>query len=896
MCRLRLLVLTISTILIVLLLSTSRVVSLSLNIWEVPPDAGTVFKGVNQEEENKTITPRELRETEASAIKVRGIPLEVSSSKNSTNSSNGLANQLFQWKNVNIRGMGYVTGLTISPKSADVYIRTDVGGAYRFDRKYNRWLPLMDKFDTSFSKGGVGVESIAVDSQNPKRVYAVVNSKSLRPGDGDKSKYEYSGEVLVSDDRGSNWKPTGLGKKNIFVGPNKNYRFETGERLAIDPNKSDLIYFASRRDGLWKKDGAKDWMQVAGGLPIADSLPEYRKSDGKKNQDIPGFTFIAFDKGGGKVNQSSKILYVGVHGSGVWGSNDAGKSWKIKDSGRKDPLEGIVAADGTLYVSFGSKGGNGKKASGRIRKYQNQKWTDITPDGTNKVYSGISVQRDEPNILMAISGDRTYRSTNGGINWSKQKMEMETGINPSAPAYYHADANGGAAAIVIDPQNPKQVWWTNGWGVARTENVNASRPCYKWLMENLEELDANMVRVPPLPKVNGGADLWSAVHDKIGFRHPNRYQVPESKINPVKVPVSPSFKWVNREWNYYPVPFPHVAGATGMDYSYQKPENGAFVGFHQWQGNWSIHGITKDNGKTWQAFPSVPQENLWKSDKSGKERIFATAGQIAISPTNPQNMVWAPTWATWTHYTTNGGKTWDLAYNLDHKPKPEPFDPRNNNHTHYQALPQSWANNISPWLSAYILASDRQDPEGKTFYYFDGESFYYSNDGGANWKRGESGVFPKWKVRPGIIPNPTRQGDIWMSFARNPEDVEGNKLYRSVDGGKTFGVVTSVESAEFITFGKGNSDREPFIYIFGQVRGQSRNTPKNTPKNNVYKSEDMGKTWMQISNPDKQQFPGMTWLEGDMRKQDLVYVATTGRGIMVGEAKMCRSQKILSKK
>src|SRR5208283_147333 len=45
--------------------------------------------------------------------------------------------QLFQWKNVNIQGMGYVTGLIATARadgSSDVYIRTDVGGAYFYER------------------------------------------------------------------------------------------------------------------------------------------------------------------------------------------------------------------------------------------------------------------------------------------------------------------------------------------------------------------------------------------------------------------------------------------------------------------------------------------------------------------------------------------------------------------------------------------------------------------------------------------------------------------------------------------------------------------------------------------------------------------------------------------
>ena len=96
--------------------------------------------------------------------------------------------QSFKWSNVNIQGMGYVTGKSISDafpqrskasvKPGDVYIRTDAGGAYRFNRKNQKWIPLMDMFDTSFSGGGMGVESIAVDPQKPQIVYAAVNHGS----------------------------------------------------------------------------------------------------------------------------------------------------------------------------------------------------------------------------------------------------------------------------------------------------------------------------------------------------------------------------------------------------------------------------------------------------------------------------------------------------------------------------------------------------------------------------------------------------------------------------------------------------------------------------------------------------------------------------------------------
>jgi xyloglucan-specific exo-beta-1,4-glucanase len=789
---------------------------------------------------------------------------------------------LFDWKNVNIQGMGYVTGLTIAPLPPyDVYVRTDVGGPYRFDRKNNRWLPLMDMFNSSFSRAGIGIESIAVDPSVPNRVYTVVNRYNSSFKENDTlEKYNYAGEVMVSDDRGASWKPTGLGKHNLYVGPNSAYRSEAGERLAVDPNKSGLIYFGSRRDGLWKKDGNQPWTRVLGGLPKPSSLPGYKMPDGSENKDLPGFTFVSFDPTKGTRNRPTQRIYVGIHGSGVWQSTNGGISW-TSIGGSENPLDGVVASDGTLYVSFGTPGQEGK-IHGSVRKYLNSAWKDITPDGEGRVYSGITVQRNQPNTIMAISERLVYRSTDGGNNWSKQTMYMgaydanhpKDPVNPSAPNYYQSYSGTGAASVVIDPSNPKQVWWTNGWGVARTDDVTVPKPFYKWLMNNLEELDVNIVRVPPKPKAQGGADLLSGVQDKIGFRHQSRNQVPTTNFRPANIPVNPAFQWANPDWKVYPQPFPHVAGATGMDYSYKNPDYAAFVGFHQWQGFWPIYGMSSDNGRTWKAFDSIPKENLWKPDKSGQEDVVAMGGQIAMSPTNPQNMVWAPTWGTWPHYTTDGGRTWKLAYNLDHPPKPDPYDPQNNDHTHYEYLPKSWANSISPWLSAYVLAADRQDPKGMTFYYFNNGTFYYSTDGGATWKQSSS-TLPAWLILSAIVPNPTQQGDVWMSFARNPENITVNKLYRSTNGGKTFDVVSSVASCEFMTFGKGSSDKNPYIYIFGRVGTATEDA--------MYKSENMGKSWIRISDPNSLQFPGITWLEGDMRTANLVYVGLTGRGIMFGE-------------
>lgn len=758
----------------------------------------------------------------------------------------------FSWRNVNLQGMGYVTGMVIQPSPPyDAYIRTDVGGIYRFDRQKRYWIPLMDMFA---SRGGIGVESVAIDPKQPGRVYIVVNWPNARKGNTQHPIHTFAAEVFQSSDRGNTWQPMGFGAKNVFTGPNNAYRMSTGERLVVDPNRSGLLFFASRRDGLWRYD--QSWQRVTGGLPEPRTLPNFIDKKGKPNGGLPGFTFVTFDNRTAKTGSPTQTLYMGIHAvgtattGGVWQSKNGGMTWK-NIGGADNPLRGVVASDGTLYVAFGT---DKEKSKGSLRKFKSGVWTEITPDG-ERTYPGITVQPGQPSTIMSLSGSRVYRSTDGGSHWTKQMMQMSADQNPSAPKYYSARyVSDGASTVVIDPSDPKQAWWMNGFGVARSDDVAAAKPFWAWQMQNLEEMVGKILRVPPKP---GGTDLLANVADMMGFRIESRDRVPNSTFNPVGIPVNPAFKWaMPREWTTYPTPFPHVALGTGLDYAYKKPDYAVFVGWHQWQ-YWPVYGYSSDNGRTWRAFDSVPKLH-WDKDKKQYVERTPMGGQVAMSSTNPHNIVWAPTWGVDPHYTRDAGRTWQPCKLADGRP-----------------LPNAWANSISPWVTPFILAADRADPRGQTFYYFDGKSFYISKDGGATWKQGASGGFPQWVIQPAVVVNPIQAGEIWISFARNREAINGNKLYRSIDGGQTFKPVATVDSAEMITFGKGASPTQPFIYMFGRVGGTSQNA--------MYKSEDLGKTWKQISNPKVQQFPGLTFMEGDMRTPNLVYVSLGGRGIMVGE-------------
>src|SRR5262249_4910345 len=156
----------------------------------------------------------------------------------------------------------------------------------------------------------------------------------------------------ISNDKGATWSSTGLLSSAVAMMPNNYYRGTTGERLMVDPQKSGLLYFCSRQNGLWKKNGAAAWAQV-GGLPAAAD---------------PGYSFIVFDKSSGLVGGVTKTIYVGIYGNGVWRSTDGGSTW-ASIGGATNPSKAVVSPTGVLYLACGQNEDETGGTTGSIKKY-----------------------------------------------------------------------------------------------------------------------------------------------------------------------------------------------------------------------------------------------------------------------------------------------------------------------------------------------------------------------------------------------------------------------------------------------------------------------------------------------------------------------------------------------
>jgi hypothetical protein len=180
------------------------------------------------------------------------------------------ASEAYAWKNVQMVGGGFVTGILFHPTAKDVrYCRTDIGGAYRWNAGTKRWEPLLDWLSYE-DRNLMGVESVAVDPADPDRVYLSCGTYT-NPATPD-------GAVLRSADRGR------------------------------------VLFLGTRHAGLWRSgDRGATWGRVASFPSVVEVLPP-------KPPDEPpwvqrggsGVVFVVFDPRSGKRGAPSSTLYVGV--------------------------------------------------------------------------------------------------------------------------------------------------------------------------------------------------------------------------------------------------------------------------------------------------------------------------------------------------------------------------------------------------------------------------------------------------------------------------------------------------------------------------------------------------------------------------------------------------------
>ncbi|WP_342084348.1 RICIN domain-containing protein [Dyadobacter sp. OTU695] len=523
---------------------------------------------------------------------------------------NKLLAQTYQWKNVQMLGGGFVTGIIYSPTQQNlIYARTDIGGAYRWDAASKIWIPLSDSFASS---DDYGVVSMATDPSNPNRVYMATGLYTQSWG--------AAGAVYSSTDKGATWTRNSL---SIKLGGNENGR-SAGERLQVDPNLGSILFLGSSTDGLWKSTNyGTSWSKISS-FPVSSSPVG-----------SGGISFVLFDKSSSSSGTATKTIYVGVMqtGTNLYKSTDGGATWTAVSGQPTNlmPHQAARASNGIIYLSYSDASGPNNVGAGAVWKLNpaSNAWTNISPPAGQGGYGGISVDAQNANhVVVSTLGrwwprDEVLRTTDGGSNWTGL-LTNATWDHALAP--YAASMNPHwLGDVEIDPFNAGNAWFVTGYGVYNSNNLGASPT--NWIFQNkgLEETAALELISPP-----AGAPLLSALGDIDGFKHDN-------------LDVSPSAGRLS----------PQYGTSLSIDFAQNLPGFMART-YNNSGGNYGSYST--DGGSTWTSFASVP------AGTTG-------GGNIAVSA-DGNRLVWAPEGASAMYVSTNRGTSWTACGGVPANLKP----------------------------------------------------------------------------------------------------------------------------------------------------------------------------------------------------------------------------------
>lgn len=693
----------------------------------------------------------------------------------------------YQWAPAPFGGGGFVSGLVFHPREKGLlYLRTDVGGCYRWDPASGRWVALNDGLGRGDDQLA-GALSLALDAQDADRVYVAAGEYT--------GAWARTGAILRSRDRGATWEIRDLPFK---LGGNEDGR-STGERLQVDPNRNSVLFLGSSHDGLWRSaDFGDSWRRVQG-LPTASP------------------SLVLIDPASGKPGQASATLYVGAvrpAGPSLYVSHDGGATWAAEAGAPAGLTAHHAAFDhaGALYITFSDgPGPNGVKRGSVWRRDPSGAWREITPlrppPETPFGYAGLGVDPLHDGVLVVSTldrwrpGDEVFRSVDGGAHWTALGPRSRH-LAPDAPwvdAYSAGKPEMGhwIGALALDPFDPDDAVYGTGYGLWRTHALTAQGDApIPWTFA-----DQGLEETVPLDLVSpsSGPHLYAAVGDVSGLAY-----------NDFSASPADGFFLPNSETDR------SVAVAALNPQRLARTSDQAASGGY----------LSTDGGRTWRPFPATPRMT---HDAAGR---YLDAGHIALSAKGGF-LVWAPARQA-AYASQDEGRTWAAI----------------------SGWPEAGDGGLVPVADPLV--------EG-VFYVSDptrGE-IRVSVDGGRSFQPLAQGL-PQG--RGGLRLAPGRLRDIWLATPQG--------LFHSPDPDHPFKNLRTVNAAYGLGFGKSAPGQDyPALFLSGRVLGVE----------GLFRSDDAGEHWVRI-NDARHQFGAISILTGDPRIFGRVYLATGGRGVMVGDA------------
>lgn len=776
----------------------------------------------------------------------------------------------YRYQNLPIPGGGYVTGFLFHPKKEGIlYARTDIGGTYRFDFKERKWISLI-RHVTAQDLSETFPIALALDDARPNMLYIACGEN--KPGQG---------VLAISEDYGETFHYERI---PVFVHGNLNGR-GTADRLFVDRDAPDILYFASQQEGLYlSADRGKNWQKCT-------ALPE---------------NYLTF------VTQAGCALLVGsagvttkksdtLRGHCLYASYDKGQSFEALEVPESHEIEGCrlngqvaqrFSVDGKyLYVTFASTGrrsyvlengyscDSGDTIDGNILRYPIDaeghigRPENITPGSYSKTagagqeniaqgqildygFSAIAAVPQIPGMLLTATlvkddGDSILLSRDYGASWRQILYDLAEGDLRFRAPYMRPECNGGHSLlhwmsdIKSNPFDPDEAWFNSGTGVFYVNHLTSDHPVFTDWCDGIEE--TVHLNVYSLPK--GPVKVIDILGDLGGFA-----------FKDLDTPCDNSF--ADENGNRY-------ITCINADYSDEDPAHILVTP----RGNWT--GKTKgglifshDYGKTFERLP-MPFGLSAELDEALHliEQPNVNSGWAALSP-DCQHIVWSVADGILLPVSrmivsTDGGKTFCRC----------------------QVHDRTGAPKTQGCVKVY---ADRMD--SSLFYGFGGHSdFYISKDGGKTFYEsllpagfpetdfGRIDCANKTEIRgetgkSGVFYIAAGRGGLWkLIYDKASDQTTVKRLTKEGDEVCRVGLGLSSPDGDYYKDQKA-------IYCNARLDGVY----------GFYRTLDEGKSFERI-NTEKQMYGEINSIDGDSRVFGRFYLATGSSGLLYGEPDDCET-------